>query len=772
MNKLTQILVIILLLNSNYLFSQSYSTAKVKAIWIYNIIEETTWPNENQIDTFKLGMYNPDNEFSEYLKLISAKKTVKNRPLYIFDIAEIDIINLNLVYTNNPSDSLLNSILLIANENPILSISDNSNAKNTIIQFVQKNKSLNIDINDEQLRKNGFKISPRLVAMVTQSEELKQLYIEAENKLSQEQDLVKQQKEELSAKEKELEEVSQQLNDKIKELEEKNTEISKQKELLHKQEKDIQAKHEELLKLNSNINYRQKDLNKKITELVEKENEIQNQKDVIAIQQNNINQQLETLNGQQAEIDDQKNKIKQQQDQVYDLIEKRESQKIIFRLTLILLIVASFFAIYVLRNLNVKKKINQTLEKQNFEILEKNEEIQQQKEELRAKADLLTDVNQELEKLSLVARRTDNAISIYDAQGNIEWVNESFKKYYKVDLNEFIELNGINLRDHSRSDKIEELIKEAIKTKKSVKYQNKWKNDCGSITWFQSTLTPLFEETNTIKRFIVVDSEITKIVNAQELIDQKNKDITDSIKYAERIQTAILPNAERVNGAFENSFVYFNPRDIISGDFYWFEVKHDKIFIATADCTGHGVPGALMSVIGYSLLNKIVNKDKTSDPGKILNDLRDEIIESLQQSFSKEYPLDGMDITLCVFNKSDYNLKFAGANQFMYVIRDKKIHEYKGDTMPIALYDRMEDFKTTEINLKENDMIYMFSDGYADQIGGNNGKKYKYRKFRDLLIELSTYKVSEQKRLITKEFNEWKGSYEQVDDVIVMGIRI
>jgi PAS domain S-box-containing protein len=771
MIRITIILSLFVFVLCNISIAQSYSSAKVKAIWIYNIIEETTWPDEELIDTFKLGMYNPESEFYDYLKLIAANKRIKNKPLVIYNLSEYDISNLELLYLNNPVDTLLNSILILANEYKLLSIIDNTSSEHAIIKFVQRNKSLNIDINYELLSENGFKISPDLVAMVTHSEELKQLYIDAENKLAKEQDIVKQQKQEISEKEAELDKISNLLSEKIEELELKNIEIEKQKQLLLSQEKQIKQNLLQLSKLNSNISERQYELNEKIYELEIKERDIQNQKNVISIQQHNINKQLETLNKHQVEIDSQKSKIEQQQDQVYDLIEKEESQKIIIRLTIISLILTILFGIYFARNLYIKKKINRTLENRNQEILEKNEEIEQQKEELRSKAELLSATNLELEKLSLAAKKTDNAIALYDSNGDIEWVNDAFIEFHEKNVAEFIESFGANIIDHSSYNEIQDIFNKAIQTKKSVTYTNRIVNNNREEIWFQSTLTPIFED-DTLKRFIIVDSEITKIVNAQELIDQKNKDITDSIRYAERIQLAVLPSSDSINKAFENSFVYFNPRDIVSGDYYWFHKKGDRIYIAIADSTGHGVPGALMSVIGYSLLNKIVNKDRKGDPGIILDKLRKEVILALQQSYDNDFPLDGMDMSLCIFNTNNYELKFSGANQFIYIIRNKVISEYKGNSMPIALFDRMDHFSTIEIELEKDDMIYMFSDGYADQMGGKHEKKYKYRRFRNFLIELSTLPTDKQKELLTSEFNDWKGTNDQIDDVIVMGIRV
>ncbi|MBW8051901.1 MAG: SpoIIE family protein phosphatase, partial [Cytophagales bacterium] len=277
----------------------------------------------------------------------------------------------------------------------------------------------------------------------------------------------------------------------------------------------------------------------------------------------------------------------------------------------------------------------------------------------------------------------------------------------------------------------------------------------------------------------------------KELVEEKNKDITDSILYAKRIQEAVLPPLEHVSKHLPEHFILFQPRDIVSGDFYWEAQKNGKWVFTAADCTGHGVPGAFMSMLGISFLNEIVNKNGILHPGKILDHLRQNVITSLHQTGKEGEAKDGMDIALCVFDieggKEKYNLTkvhFAGANNPLYLIRNKELIEYKADKMPIGTHIEKEikPFTTHEIPLKKNDFLYFFSDGYADQFGGKEGKRFKSGHFRKLLVSIHKQTMKKQKAILKSTIEEWKShpdpyspdgrSFEQMDDILVIGIRV
>jgi serine phosphatase RsbU (regulator of sigma subunit) len=258
-----------------------------------------------------------------------------------------------------------------------------------------------------------------------------------------------------------------------------------------------------------------------------------------------------------------------------------------------------------------------------------------------------------------------------------------------------------------------------------------------------------------------------------DIIDEKNKDITASINYASRIQNAMLPDPEEIKGLSKNCFILYLPKDIISGDFYWFNKMKDKLIIAAADCTGHGVPGALMSMLGISFLEEIVNNRKISESGKILDELRKEILRSLHQSSKCQETKDGMDISLCIIDETIKNIQYSGAFNNLYLIRNNELIEYCADRMPIGLSVYADkNFTTQNIPYLKGDLIYIFSDGYADQFGGPDNRKFKYKTFKDLLTEIHKLPLFNQKKILEKRFYEWKNEYVQTDDVLIIGIKL
>jgi serine phosphatase RsbU (regulator of sigma subunit) len=264
-----------------------------------------------------------------------------------------------------------------------------------------------------------------------------------------------------------------------------------------------------------------------------------------------------------------------------------------------------------------------------------------------------------------------------------------------------------------------------------------------------------------------------ELKHAFDLIEEKNKDITSSISYASRIQRAMLPEPTEIRGLSKNSLVVFLPKDIVSGDFYWFNKSGDKLIAVAGDCTGHGVPGALMSMLGISFLEEIVNYREITDSGKILDELRNEVQRALRQKGTREEAKDGMDISLCVIDSKKKTIQFSGAYNNLYFIRDNELIEYPADRMPIAIFDRADsDFKRHNIDTLPGDVIYMFSDGYADQFGGPNCKKFKYATFKALLLEIHKLPMAKQKLRLEKEFYEWKGTNTQVDDVLILGLKL
>jgi serine phosphatase RsbU (regulator of sigma subunit) len=254
------------------------------------------------------------------------------------------------------------------------------------------------------------------------------------------------------------------------------------------------------------------------------------------------------------------------------------------------------------------------------------------------------------------------------------------------------------------------------------------------------------------------------------LLEIKNKNITDSIIYAKKIIEAILPPINSLHIILPESFILFIPKDIVSGDFYWFTEKNDHIYIAAVDCTGHGIPGAFMSIIGMNLLNSLVFEGIT-DPGVILNMMNKEVILTLKKKFDTTHLKDGMDMALCIIDKNRKTLKYAGAYNPAYVIRDNSIMQLKGDRKSVGNDFDDDPFSTFSMKIRSDDMVYLFSDGYTDQFGGPERKKFKFRRFRFTLLSIHKMPLAKQKQKLEETYLKWKGNNEQVDDVLIIGFR-
>ncbi len=262
-----------------------------------------------------------------------------------------------------------------------------------------------------------------------------------------------------------------------------------------------------------------------------------------------------------------------------------------------------------------------------------------------------------------------------------------------------------------------------------------------------------------------------KVIERTKLIEQQKVNITDSIHYASRIQSALLPPNEELDRLLPSYFILNKPKDIVSGDYYWVSNKNNSIIVALADCTGHGVPGAFMSILGINFLNEIVNTTEEIIANEILNKLRGHLIKSLRQTGEKDEAKDGMEMALCVVDFGNKKLQYSGAFRPLYLLRNGELTEFKGDNMPIGIYyDINVPFRNNEMQFKENDIIYMFSDGYVDQLGGPDRKTYKSKKFKQLLINIHQKPLHEQKVILEQEYDQWKRDIEQTDDMLVMGI--
>ena len=466
-------------------------------------------------------------------------------------------------------------------------------------------------------------------------------------------------------------------------------------------------------------------------------------------------------------------------------------------------------ALVIYRNFRNKKKANIILSQQKVEIQQQKEEIESQRDELQSSNLKLETLNSELEKLSIVASETDNSVVIADKSGEIEWVNEGFTRLFGYTKEEFISINSSNLKKASNNKDIENAIKECINEQKTVTYTTLNITKSGKSIWTQTTLTPIIKDNSLIK-LVAIDSDISKLKQAEEEIKQqkeelqsqselliqtngqlelKNTQITDSIRYAKQIQDAMLPDLSpkpqdpsikpkvlefgALNFEFE-TFILFRPKDIVSGDFYWFTKTEEYTFIAVADCTGHGVPGAFMSMIGNTLLNEIVAQKKIHNLEKILQKLDEGVNFAInKQQNSEATQEDGMEISICRIDFNKNEIQIASTNQSVYIINNNEFIEIEGGIYSIGGGSfSNKTFETHKIKYSENAIIYLLSDGYQDQFGGENRKKFGSSNLKELLKSISEKSLAEQKTELENTLISWKGNNKQIDDITVIGIKI
>jgi serine phosphatase RsbU (regulator of sigma subunit) len=276
----------------------------------------------------------------------------------------------------------------------------------------------------------------------------------------------------------------------------------------------------------------------------------------------------------------------------------------------------------------------------------------------------------------------------------------------------------------------------------------------------------------TLESVLIIAHDITERKQSELEIQDKNKKISESINYSKRIQTAVIPNSKIINEIFPNAYVFYQPRDVVSGDFPWLMTKNDSVYVAAVDCTGHGVPGAMLSLVGSFLLNEIVRYGDEKDPATILDMLDRMVNTSLNTDKNESSIKDGMDIALCKINLQNNTLQYAGAHRPLLHVREGTLTEYKGDRWAIGggIYKNQTHFTNHCLNIKQGDCVHIFSDGLVDQFGGPNSKKLGLARIKELVA--SNWKdimICGEK--IKSEFNSWKGAQKQTDDVIMIGIK-
>ncbi|MBX2965628.1 MAG: PAS domain S-box protein [Cyclobacteriaceae bacterium] len=390
------------------------------------------------------------------------------------------------------------------------------------------------------------------------------------------------------------------------------------------------------------------------------------------------------------------------------------------------------------------------------DITEKRRAEQEQR--MRSKMQALSENSPDL-----ITRLEDESISYinpviesYTGKGPSDYLN---KKYREAELDNTILESWLRI------------VEQVNSTNETVATEMDFPSELGKRV-MQVNAIPEFDESDKLESVLVVSHDITERKMIELEVQNKNKKITESINYARRIQTAILPNSRVISKTLPDSFILYKPRDVVSGDFPWFmQIKND-IYIAAVDCTGHGVPGALLSLIGYFLLNDIVRSRKVTDPGVILDLLDEGVTKTLRQDEDSSTK-DGMDIALCKVSMDTREVEYAGAHRPLYIMRNGVMEEVKGNKFPIGggIYKNQTNFTNTQLTLKKGDSIYFSSDGYPDQFGGPEGRKFGPKRVREIIERAHNMPMLEAAGIFDEEWETWRGDTKQTDDVLLIGIK-
>ena len=427
---------------------------------------------------------------------------------------------------------------------------------------------------------------------------------------------------------------------------------------------------------------------------------------------------------------------------------------------------------YIFRKLNTQKRL----------LEDRSTQLEETYNTLKISQETIAKVNSELSKLSVAVKNIDNAVSMFDADGYLEWINLGYTKVYGYTTEE-VSHRTLTIETVFKDPQVIENYRKVYSKAKSMSFSHSHINADGKILWLQTTLTPILnDDGKTVKQIVAVESDISdqkkaesEIRKQRNEIDIKNKDLTKSIEYASTIQKALMPDQTDLEQFFQHSFMLNLPKDIVSGDFFWITRKFGRKYFALCDCAGHGVPGAFVSLMGKMFLDEILHSVKLEDtPAVIIRKLNDKMHESVSNLSDKVGGIDGMDLCFCIVNSRNTMLQYAGAYRPLYMVRNGELTKYLPDRCSLGNIPLDSDYKFTnhDIALKNNDLLILTSDGYADQFGHVNGKKLGRNNFADLLVEASQFETEQMADFFLTKHREWKGNLEQIDDILLTGIKI
>lgn len=777
-------LLVCLMLAMSILTGKAYGQASqevIKANLILTCSESVEWKNYKSPTDFTIGVYGMMPEEFIPLKDLAKARRINGRPIVIKQFRRAkDITPTDVFFVSNRANEELEEIYPTLEANKSLVITDRAPSdKYFMLNILLHDNDKQFEINNTNAKKADCIVPDKLTNQGGSTLDLRVLY----NKKSHE---LQAKEERLQAQQKELEERQKKLDEQIKKtnrIKEENSDLAKQ---LKAKEAEIEAQKAHAAILMAEVNTQQSKLALNQQLLKQQEDEINNAQSRVE----DANRELDT---KQDELDDREQKIRDQESQIKTRDNTLNQQNTAITGVVIFIIVVIFLIILIIRSIRERARASIALRR-------KNQELNQQKEEIDSQAKQLEGINKELEKLSIVAGKTQNAIVIMDRNGYFEWVNAGFTRFFGYTLQLLRNERDENIVNVSGNKSIRNILFKCVSNKQTIVFENDSRTRSGKKVATQTTLTPILNDKGDVTQLVAIYSDINTLKEQEaairsqneELMQQKStlemqktqieeqtKSIKKGIDYAQTIQQTILPPNELIRQYFD-CFVLFRPKDIVSGDFYWFSTANDNgrnyQFIGDFDCTGHGVPGAFMSLIGNRVLNEVINVRNTYSPRDIMDALNLGIIKALKQEQSTNN--DGMDTCLCRVEQTDdheYKVVFCGAKRPLYYlpVGAEEVQQLKGDRKSIGGTQKKRgnvQFTDQEITLHSGDTMFLCSDGISDQCD-HERKKFGSDRFVNMIYQYRNEPMEHQGELFSKELDDFRGNEEQRDDISVIGIK-
>ena len=753
----------------------------LRAYWIVTSCESAEWKNFKSPNDFTIGVYGFMAEEINSLNEIATERKINDRNLVIKHFRKLkDITPTDVLFVNNHYNEELEQLYSIAVANKSLLMTDHAPSdKYFMINLLLEGTEKQYEINAENAQFADITFSEKMSNQGGSTLDLREMYVKKEKELKVKEERLQIQKAQLDEKEAEL---KRQVEENLV-ITEQNKQLADQ---LNKTEEEIEVQKTKAAILMDQVRNQEAKLAQNKLKLAEQESEIDNK-------QQQIESSNKELKDKENQLSEREEKIKEQESTIKVRNTNINQNTTIITGIIIFIGVIVFLIVLIVRAMRLRKLANIALKKKNSELMRQTEEINNQAKELEK-------VNVELEKLSIVAGKTQNAIVIMDRNGYFEWVNAGFTRSYGYTLQLLRNERDENIVNVSSNKSIRNILFKCVSNKQTIVFESLAETRYGKKVASQTTLSPILNDKGEVIQLVAIYSDINKLKEQEaairsqneELLQQKNtlevqknqieeqnKHIKASIYYAQTIQKTILPPVEQIEKYFE-CFILFRPKDIVSGDFYWFSEAqddgHSYQFIGDLDCTGHGVPGAFMSLIGNRILNEVINVRKTYSPRDIMDQLNKNVIKALKQDQSTNN--DGMDTCFCRIEKigvNDYSVTFCGAKRPLYYFSstEEDVKMLKGDRKSIGGTQQKRgniEFTNQEVIMHSGDIMYLSSDGIIDQNDADR-KRFGTDNFLAMLKKYRNEPMSRQGEYFAMTFDNYRKSEEQRDDISVIGIK-